>query len=451
MIFKTVLKNIFEKQQAFFSSQVRYSNDQAYRKILFVLYLLLLFTGSALSQKKSPENTGYIIDDLLSCFDGHKVENKKDWEVKRRPEILKYYEENIYGKQPDFRPEIRYEIKLLDTISIEGNRAIHKEVILTFFLHGDSTKTNVTLYYPFQKVNPPLFLGLNFYGNQTISIDSSILLTNSYVENSSTIGITQNKANHESRGKRAYRWPLGLILKSGYGLATAYYGDFDPDYDDGFKNGIHGLENRKKPDRKGNDWAAISAWAWGLSQIQTYFENDAEISRSKVIVLGHSRLGKAALWAGATDSRFDMVISNNSGCGGATQFKRKAGENIEAINKKFPHWFCKNFKAFSNKEDSLLIDQQMLISLIAPRPVYVASAELDQNADPEGEYISLCEAQKVYQLYQSKVSFPCERPKINQAFHAKPMGYHIRTGKHEILDQDWQCFIKAADSFLGKD
>jgi hypothetical protein len=432
-------------------SHITFLPEQAYWKIQFFLFLFILFTGSAFSQIKTIENKGYKVDDLLTCFDGQKVKNILDWEKKRRPEILKYYEENIYGKRPDFRPEIRYEVKILDTISIEGNRAIHKEIQITFYWQGDSLLSNVSIFLPFQKLRPPLFLGLNFYGNQTISMDSSILLTNSYVENSATIGITQNKASNESRGKRAYRWPLGLILKNGYGLATAYYGDFDPDYDDGFKNGIHGLENGKKPESKPNDWAAISAWAWGLSQIQTYFENDADLNQSKVIVMGHSRLGKAALWAGALDSRFDMVISNNSGCGGATQFKRKAGEDIEAINRKFPHWFCKNFKAFANKEDSLLLDQQMLISLMAPRPVYVASAELDQNADPEGEYISLCLSQSIYQLYQPTLSFPYKRPKINEAFHLKPMGYHIRSGKHEILEQDWQCFIKAADSFLGKE
>ena len=413
--------------------------------------LLLIFCKlhfSAFSQIESAGKQQTKLDDLLTCFDGKVVKNSTDWQTKRKPEILKYYEKNIYGKRPDFKPKISYEIKLADTVVIEGIKAIHKEIIITFYLNGDSLKTNVSLFFPFQKQNPPLFLGLNFYGNQTISLDSSILLTDSYVENSPTIGISKNKANHESRGKRAYRWPIALILKSGYGLATAYYGDFDPDYDDGFKNGIHGLVNGQNGQTMPNEWAAISAWAWGLSQIQTYFETDMELTKSKVIVIGHSRLGKAALWAGATDERFDMVISNNSGCGGASQFKRKAGEDIAAINRKFPHWFCRNFKSFNDKEDSLLLDQQMLISLIAPRPVYVASAELDQNADPKGEYISLCLAQKVYQLYSQSISFPCNIPKINQSFQAKPLAYHIRTGKHEILEQDWQFFIRTADSFL---
>ena len=198
--------------------------------------------------------------------------------------------------------------------------------------------------------------------------------------------------------------------------------------------------NGKNTQRKPNDWAAISAWAWGLSQIQTYFETDVDLAKSKVIVIGHSRLGKVALWAGANDTRFDMVISNNSGCGGAARFKRKAGEYIDTINRKFAHWFCHNFRSFNNNEDSLWLDQQMLISLVAPRPIYVASAELDQNADPKGEYTSLCLAQKVYQLYQPNLSFPCKIPKTNTLFLAKPMGYHIRTGKHEILEQGLVIF-----------
>jgi len=415
------------------------------------LLILTKFYFSAFSQTKVIETTSIKPDDLLSSFNGRPIKNIGDWEIIRRPEIIKYYEENIYGKRPEFSPEIRYELKLNDTVEVDKIKAIHREVIITFFLNGDSLKINVTLFFPFPKHNPRIFLGLNFYGNQTISFDTSILLTNSYVENNKAFGISKNRANHDSRGKSAYRWPIGLILKSGYGLASAYYGDFDPDYDDGFKNGIHGLVSGRNLKRKPNEWAALSAWAWGLSQIQTFIESDADLKNSKVIVLGHSRLGKAALWAGATDKRFDMVISNNSGCGGATQFKRKAGEDIATINKKFSHWFCQNFRKFNNREDSLLIDQQMLISLVAPRPVYIASAEQDQNADPIGEYTSICLAQKVYQLYNPEISFPCVIPKINKAFLAKPIGYHVRQGKHDILEQDWQCFINAADAFLEKD
>lgn len=389
-------------------------------------------------------------DDLLRAFNGKFIKSKTDWERIRRPEILRYYEQYVYGERPDFKPRIRYELKLSDTVWVEGTEAIHQEVFMHFYWKGDSLKALFTLFFPIQKPHPAMFLGMNFYGNQTISTDTSILLTESYVENSEKIGINNHKANHASRGKRAYRWPLGLILKSGYGLATCYYGDFDPDYDDGFKNGIHGLANQKKGHSNPTDWGAISAWAYGLSAMQSYLENDARLSKSKTIVVGHSRLGKAALWAAATDSRFDMAISNNSGCGGATQFKLKKGEDIATINTKFPHWFCGNFKVFNHKEDSLMLDQHMLISLIAPRPVYVASASEDLWANPEGEFTSLCLAVEVYRLYQPALNFPCQWPGVGESLSKPPLFYHLRQGKHDILEADWQHFIRAADVYFGK-
>jgi len=288
-----------------------------------------------------------------------------------------------------------------------------------------------------QKV--PVFLGYNFNGNHTVTDDPMIELPVLWTDGKEPV-----QGKESERGSYSRRWPVKEIISRGYGIATIYYGDADPDFDDGFKNGVHALFD-EKPDSF--SWGSIAAWAWGLSRAMDYLETVPAIDSRKVIVLGHSRLGKAALWAGATDKRFSMVISNNSGCGGAALSKRVFGETVGSINRAFPHWFCDNFNKYNEKEQLLPVDQHQLLSLIAPRPLYVASADEDRWADPKGEFLSCRLASDVYVLL-GKEGLPAnEMPAVSTPV-AGTIGYHMRKGEHDILLYDWQEYLNFADKHL---
>ncbi len=392
----------------------------------------------------------YTLPDPLVCADGTKVTSAKMWTEKRRPEILALFEKYVYGKAPGRPVAVKYEIEE-DNQALDG-KAVRKQVAITLTNNGKSVRLDLLVYLPAGRSKPtPVFVGLNFGGNHTIHSDSAIRLSSSWIRSSSKLpGVVDHRATEAARGKSSRRWPVEKILERGYGVATIYYGDIDPDFDDGFQNGIHPLFYKAGQSAPAADeWGSIAAWAWGLSRAMDYFETDADIDHKHVAVMGHSRLGKTSLWAGAGDQRFAMVISNDSGCGGAALSRRAFGETVKRINTSFPHWFCDNFVQFNDNEDKCPVDQHMLIALIAPRPVYVASAEKDPWADPRGEFLSAKHAESVYRLLGAGGLDAEDMPALDQAVMGT-ISYHIRTGGHDVTEYDWQRYMDVADRSFKK-
>ena len=385
----------------------------------------------------------YTLPDPLVLNGEQRVTDAAAWREKRRPEVLRLFEQYVYGKSPGKPDGVSVQARSADRNAL-GGTAIRKEVTIHFSPDGKGPKIDLLIYLPRKTHGPsPVFLGLNFDGNHTVHPDPSI--TPSDVLGGQQPGKPGAAAVAKARGASLHQWPIERIIARGYGLATAWYGDIEPDRPDGLLHGVRKLylENGQS-EPADEEWGAIGAWAWGLSRIMDYLETDQDIDAQHVALIGHSRLGKTALWAGARDERFALVISNESGCGGASLARRQFGETPARITTSFPHWFCKNYRKYAFHVSDLPVDQHMLLALVAPRPLYVASAEDDRWSDPHGEFLSAKGADPVYRLLGTTGLPAADMPAVEKPV-VGTISYHIRHGKHDVTDYDWQRYLDCAD------
>jgi hypothetical protein len=420
--------------------------------------LLLAATLSTFAQR--PNTTNYDeakvgnhpLPDPLTFADGSKVADAKAWQTKRRAEVVRLFETHVYGRSPARPAHLVCEVTKTDPQAL-GGKATRKEITIWLTGKKDGPRLDLQLFVPNGVKGPvPAFLGCNFNGNHAVHADPSITLNPRWMRNSQDKkSVVDNRATEASRGSEASRWQVEMVIAKGYALATYYYGDVEPDHAEGWKTGLRaalakdGASTQFAPDA----WGAIGAWAWGLSRGLDYLETDKAIDAKQVAVIGHSRLGKTSLWAGAADERFAMVISNNSGEGGASISRRDFGETIAVLNKNFPHWFCGNYKLYTDAPEKLPVDMHQLAALAAPRPLYIASADEDKWADPKGEFLAGKLAEPVYALFGKKGTGVTDWPSVDQPV-GETIGYHVRTGKHDVTAYDWEQYLKFADKHFKR-
>ena len=357
----------------------------------------------------------YSLPELLTTSKGVKILNSKDWEKIRRPEVLELFTSQVFGRIPPTAFQKTITVVKEDKNAMNG-LATQKLVDISIAARGKTLTIHMGLFIPNSAVKPvPVFL----------------LICN---RDPGNIDFT--------RVKKSEFWPAEEAIARGYAIAAFDNADVDPDKDDGFKNGIHGLLDIG---RTPESWGTIAAWAWGTSRCVDYLVTDKKIDAHKIAVVGHSRGAKTSLWAGAIDQRIAMVISNEAGCGGSSLSRRRIGETIYEINRGFPHWFCTNFGIYNNNEDALPVDFHMLMALTAPRLLYIASAENDLWGDPHGQYLGLLNAVPAYNLFNVKSSLNEAMPALNTPVKSGNIAYHIRDGKHNMLLKDWNFFMDFAD------
>ena len=350
----------------------------------------------------------YTLPDPLVLLNGKKVNNAKTWVKKRRPQILNLFATNVYGRTMAGRPkDMTWEVVSTDTKALDG-AAIVKTVTIYFVGKNDGPKTDLRITLPAHAGKAiPIFL--------------------------------------VPAGDRG----AAPLVSHGYGLASFTPASIEADNKDGYANSVRAFfAAQGKKELGPGDWGAIGAWAWGMSRAMDYLVTDPDVDARKVSVMGFSRYGKVAMWAGAQDERFAIVFSGESGCAGATLVRRQYGETVKSITAYAPYWFNENFRSYADRVNDLPVDWHMLIAMVAPRPVYIATAEEDYWGDPRGSFLAAKAAEPVYKLFGKAGLGVDEMPPVETPV-GDTIGYHNRKGTHGVTDYDWQQFLAFADRHFG--
>lgn len=437
-----------------------------FRRIPLLLFSLL-FLGISSAQHAPGYNYDesrippYAMTDPLRFSNGGLVTKREQWPDQRRPEILRLFKENVFGRTPEAAKHAVAHARVIEhSENALNGLAVREQVDITFdpapgvapsplVLHS----MRLMIYVPATAAaahHPvPVILGANFGGNQTVIDDPDIQPTPIWSQPEGAAEFQHVAPSKETWGHAAQQWQLRMLLSRGYGLATFYYGDLEPD----FKNATrYSARNLFGPIDAPNGWGAIGVWAWGLSRALDYLTLDPLVDPAHIAVTGHSRLGKTADWAAAQDTRFAATLSNESGHGGQSVQRRALGETVAHLVHSYGYWFCANYAKWVDRDAEIPADGNLLLSLIAPRPLYVGSAVGDEWSDPKGEFLSAVSASRVYHL----LGKPALAPNTSQPALDNPIGldgfvaYHERSGKHDVTAFDWEHYLDFLDNRWGK-
>jgi hypothetical protein len=377
----------------------------------------------------------YQLPDLLTTSSGAHIANEQDWYKLRRPEIDRLLEEQEYGRSPSAPKGMRFEVVEPATPAFDG-LGIRKQIAI-HLTADDGPVLHLLLYTPATATKPaPVLLNLSFTSNANTVDDPGVKPGTVWGPNH-----TQIIPPPVPEARRFGVVPVQRLLREGYGVATFYYGDVEPDSSDGLPYGIRSRYLSSKDAHPASDeWGAIAAWSWGVSRAQDYLETDPQVDSKHVAIMGVSRLGKTILWAGAHDTRFALVIASCSGEGGASLSHRDYGETVANMNGGFAYQFATNYQKYGSDPAHMPFDAHMLVALIAPRPLLLQTGSLDLWSDPKGEFLAEVAADPVYHLLGSDGIETDKWPPPGLPI-VTPLGYFMHDGGHGTMLDDWQVFI----------
>ncbi len=382
----------------------------------------------------------YTLPDPLVLANGKRVRDAGTWYKQRRPEIVKLFEENMHGRTPGRPTDRTFDVFDKGTPALDG-KAIRKQVEVRFSAAKATPKMDVVIYTPAGAKKPvPLVLCINFTANSSMIEDSGI--------RQGEVWDRDRKRVPASSNTRFTKIDVNEFLSKGIGLASVYYGDIEPDFPGGVPFGVRGLflkpgQTEPEPD----EWGAIGAWAWGLSRALDYLETDPAVDAKRVALFGISRLGKTVLWAGAHDTRFAAVIASCSGEGGAALSRRNYGETVKHLNTNFGYQFAGNYQKFGSHVDQMPVDANMLLALLAPRPLLLSTGSEDKWSDPKGEFLAAVAVEPVYRLLGKDGLGTETMPAAGQGI-LHTLGYRMHAGGHGTTPDDWPFFVKFLETHL---
>jgi hypothetical protein len=376
----------------------------------------------------------YTLPDPLVLANGQPVLDAKTWYGQQRPEIVRLFEEKQYGRAPGRPSGESFEVFEKAAPALDG-KATRRQVTVYFSSDKAGPKADLLLYLPAQAQKPvPVLLNIGFSANSSTVNDPGIKPGMVWDKDKKRVpasqGITIGKLN-----------PLPF-LEQGIGVATVYYGDIDPDFAGGIPYGVRKLYLKPgQTEPAADEWGSIAAWAWGLSRVMDYFETDPQVDAKRVAVEGVSRLGKTVMWAGAHDTRFAMVIASCSGEGGAALSRRNYGETVKHLAVRYGYQFCANYAKYGDDVSKLPVDANLLVALVAPRPLFLQTGDQDYWSDPKGEFLAAVAAGPVYRLLGKQGLDTAELPAPGQAI-MHTVGYEMHAGGHGTVPSDWPLFLQ---------